>query len=399
MNEFLKGITLITGFFLILACRTGVNKGHPGFTNEKPEIPHINFVGMLPRQPEEKDVACIWYDDFDEVKPYLESEGSIDYTEHFDSLGGSMNAGFKKGEINGEGNRKLAFGDFPSNRNVVAPGKKFGEIYWRIYVKHEYGWKGTPAKMSRATSIVSANWQQAMIAHVWSGEKNSLTLDPASGVKEQTDNIKTKGYNDFENLTWLGNKPCSVFQITSTGESGYWVMVEAYAKLNTPGKSDGITRLWIDGRLEAERLNLNFRGSYAKHGINAVFLESYWNEGALKTEGRWFDNFVVSTKEIGPVTCPENPVLYRTPYHGPGSLETWEIEIATDHSGNDIVFKSGNPGTGDLIIVNTVTGIFSGSLKDHHALKPGTIYFCRIRQKSTNGVWSEWSRWHQPFKV
>ena len=30
-----------------------------------------------------------------------------------------------------------------------------------------------------------------MITHVWSGVGNSLTLDPASGVKEQSDSILT----------------------------------------------------------------------------------------------------------------------------------------------------------------------------------------------------------------
>ncbi len=94
-----------------------------------------------------------------------------------------MKAGFKKGDVIGEGDRKVAFGDFPNSSVTVKKGEKFDEIYWRIYVKHEHGWEGAPAKMSRATSIVSDNWQQAMIAHVWSGANNTLTLDPARGVR------------------------------------------------------------------------------------------------------------------------------------------------------------------------------------------------------------------------
>jgi len=395
VNSGYQVISLVVTLVLSEACHNESTDNN----GEKPEIPHIGFVGMNEEQPQEKDKACIWYDDFDEVKSYLESGGTIDYNESYGTQGGSMRAGFTKGDISGEGNRKLAFGDFPGGQNVVSPGKQFDEIFWRIYVKHEYGWKGAPAKMSRATSIVSPEWKQAMIAHVWSGDGNSLTLDPASGVKGQTDSIKTKGYNDFGNLTWLGNKPCSDFQISATEESGYWVSVEAYAKLNTPGKSDGVNRLWIDGRLEAERTNLNFRGSYTRHGINAVFLESYWNEGAPKTESRWYDNFVVSTNRIGPVSCPQNPVLYRTHYHGPGSLDTWEVELAKDYSGNDIVFKSGRLSSAAQVVISTGNGKFTGSLGDRIGLMTGEIYYCRIRQKSTNGSWSEWSRWHQPFRV
>jgi len=394
----LKAIIRVTIVVAIIDCDVDSKDESSGNRDETPEIPHINFVEMTDHQPQETDTACIWYDNFDEVKTYLESSGDIDSKEFFGIHGGSMKAGFKKGEVNGEGNRKLAFGDFPGGSPVILKGRHFDEIYWRIYVKHEYGWKGAPAKMSRATSIVSANWQQAMIAHVWSGENNSLTLDPARGVKEQTDTVQTLKYNDFDHLVWLGGKPGSAFQLSATDESGYWVIVEACVKLNTPGKNDGSCRLWIDGRLEAERLNLNFRGRYMKYGINAVFLESYWNEGALKTEGRWYDNFVVSTRPIGPVTCPPNPVLYKTPYHGPGKLEAWEAELAKDYTGNDVVFKSGTSGTGEQMSINKSTGTFTGLLLGHMQL-PSGIYFCRIRQKSTNGKWSEWSRWHQPFKV
>jgi hypothetical protein len=385
--------------YLLVMC----GRDHEAVTSERsgisPDIPRINDIGISNIQPQENDENVIWYDDFSGEKSYLESSGDLDYTQSFGNEGGSLKVGFRKGEINGEGNRKIVFGDFPDGSAVVKPGNHFDEIYWRIYVKHEYGWEGAPGKMSRATSIVSDKWQQSMIAHVWSGDSNSITLDPASGVKGQSDSIMTTGYNDFPNLRWLGNAPGSSFQISSATESGYWVMVEAGARLNTPGQADGFFRLWIDGRLEAERTKLNFRGSYTKHGINAVFLESYWNDGAVKTEKRWYDNFVVSTKPIGPVTCPGNPVLYKTPYHGPGTLDTWEAELSTDFNGEDVVFRSGKAGISDSIIVSTDNGSFAGSLENKTRLATGTIYYCRVRQKSSGGNWSDWSRWHQPFKV
>ena len=384
---------------LISFCTASNLNKQQGAKMTGPDIPHIQSIEINKIQPQENDPDVIWYDDFRNEKPYLESSGEIDSAESFGSGSGSMKAGFKKGEINGEGKRDLAFGDFPDGTNIVRKGEHFDEIYWRIYVKHEYGWEGAPAKMSRATSIVSDNWQQSMIVHVWSGEANSITLDPASGVKGQSDSILTRKYNDFDNLRWLGNKPCSAFQISSKEESAYWVLVEASTKLNTPGLSDGSCRLWIDGRLEAERTKLNFRGRYTKHGINAVFLESYWNEGASKTEKRYYDNFVVSTKPVGPVTCPVNPVLFKTPYHGTGQQESWEVELATAFTGNEIVYKSKVQGVNTGIIINTETGSFTGTLSGKTQLVSGVTYFCRIRQKGTGTNWSGWSRWHQPFKV
>lgn len=222
----------------------------------------IESVVPLEKQPHESDPATIWYDDFNGTeKPYGEREGELDSAESFGGSGKSLLGFYAKGS-QGAGNRKIFFGDSPDRRNVVRRGEKFEEIYWRIYVKHQPNWTGGgEAKLSRTTSLTSDKWTQAMIAHVWSGEGASLTLDPASGVRG--DRVVTTRYNDFANLHWLGSKPSSRFQFSSPEEGGWWVCVEARAKLNTPGKKDGINQLWIDGKLEAERKNLDWRGSYA----------------------------------------------------------------------------------------------------------------------------------------
>lgn len=404
MNKQIKMLAfpLIIMTVFLISCK-GEEVPHtpddPDVDTTMPVIPHIHSLEAVLNQPQESDTSVIWYDDFSGDKSYLESEGGLDNTESFGKTGGSMKAGFRQGDVAGEGNRKVAFGDFPSESGVIMNTRYFDEIFWRFYVNHQYSWLGAPGKMTRATSIVSENWQQAMIMHVWSGDGNSITLDPASGVSGQTDSIRTTKYNDFDNLSWLGNKPNSVFQISSSSESGYWIMVEAAVKLNTPGNSDGFCRLWIDGIADGERTNLNFRGSYTKHGINAIFLESYWNSGAVKTEGRWFDNFVISTRPIGPVTCQLNPKLFKTSYHGPGSMEAWEVEIASDRGGNDVVFRSGEIKETESLKADTINGSFTGSSSGDTHLKSGSMYYCRVRQKSSNGKWSEWSRWHQPFIV
>lgn len=363
------------------------------------ETPHIEYVEMSPYQYHEDSNQTIWYDDFSTSKKYMDSRGRVDTTVNFGDKGGSINVGFKKGDVFGNGDRKVAFGDFPGHGPILEKGSCFDEIYWRIYVKHEHGWEGSPAKMSRATSIVSKKWQQAMIAHVWNGSGPVLTLDPARGVYTQTDSILTTKYNDFDNLVWLGNSPRAKFPLTSSEESGYWVLVESRAKLNTPGKNNGINQLWIDGRLEAERRNLNFRGNYTKHGINAVFIESYWNNGSLKNQGRWYDNFVVSTAPIGPVTSPRNPTLTKTPYNGPGKLKFWEVELSSDFKGEEVVFQSNLLSDGEKVTLNKENGKFLGPLSGKIELTSGLIYYARVRQQGTNSQWSAWSRWHQGFKI
>jgi len=365
---------------------------------ENPETPRIDCVIPLPKQPHAKNPATIWYDDFDEaLKPYAEGKSPLDDKVAFGKQGKSMLCLYEKGK-HGSGGRRVFFGDSPAYVNkTVRRGEKFDEIYWRIYVKHQHGWKGSPGKMSRATSIVTSNWAQAMIAHVWSSHGSSLTLDPVCCVNG--DQVLTKKYNDWQGMKWLGNEPVSKFPIHATKESGYWVLVESRAKLNMPGKSDGVSQLWIDGRLECERRNLNFRGSYTKHGINAVFLEAYWNKGSHVTQSRWYDNFVISTEPIGPVVCPANPTVVKTPYRGPGKAGDWQVELAADYDGKDVVYQSNRLQPSNYVAIDVKHGKFVGNLAGKNALASGKIYFLRVRQRSSAGTLSDWSRWHQGFQV
>lgn len=364
---------------------------------EVPETPRIDSVVMKEAQPHENDEAVIWYDDFNGAeKNYPESSGALDEKQAFGGKGKSMLCLYEKGS-RGKGGRKVFFGDSPVYKPVKS-GNKYDDIYWRIYLKHQYGWTGGgAAKLSRATSIVSSRWAQAMISHVWSSEE-ALTLDPATGVRE--DKVITRQYNDFEMLKWLGNKPTSKFKIHSTKESGRWVCVEARARLNTPGQKDGINQLWIDGKLEAERRNLDWRGTYSEYGINAVFLEAYWNSGSPVTQSRWIDNFVISTEPIGPVVCSRNPILIKTPYHGSGKQKAWEVEIAVGYTKEEqIVWASNLMKDSDSVRVGADTGNFLSQLSGKDRLDISQTYCARVRQQSDEGIWSNWSEWHQPFGV
>ncbi|XZE56183.1 hypothetical protein SH139x_002278 [Planctomycetaceae bacterium SH139] len=371
---------------------------------QPPQVPRIDSVVMADNQPHQDDPAVIWYDDFDlpqRQEQYPEKSGKLSQEVRFGNTGTSLEMAYPRGS-QGIGGRKVFFGDSPTNRRQTLRGdESFDDIYWRIYVKHPADWKGGgPAKLSRATSLVPPGWRQAMIAHVWSSGE-ALTLDPASGVKNGS--VVTTGYNDFPNLKWLGNKPTSQFKLHGDDGLGWWVCVEARAKLNTPGKNDGVNQLWIDGRLEAERRNLDWRGTFDERGINAIFLEAYWNEGSPVDQARWIDNFVISTKPIGPVVCSTNPTILKTSYIGPGYQHSWQAEIAERDSmgaavGNP-VWRSLMQADSNQVTINLENGEFLGRLSQSSSLANDTSYLIRVRQRSSNGQWSLWSDWHQPFQT
>ena len=384
----------VRSLVLVLFCAT-LARPPAAPAQEKPAVPRIASVTISSRQPQEDEPETIWFDDFDGAsRQYSEMSGpTLDTQTKFGNFGQAMRCFYARGSP-GEGNRKVFFGDSPV-LPIARSGEKFDEIYWRLYVKHQDGWTGGgPAKLSRATSIVSGNWSQAMISHVWSSGE-SLTLDPASGV--EGDRVVTTTYNDFDRLHWLGNRPVTETKVSSTDESGWFVCVEARVKLNTPGLKDGENQLWIDGRLESERTGLDWRGSYTAYGINAVFLEAYWNDGSPVDESRWYDNFVISTKRIGPVLCPLNLKVYKNRYRGPDSQAAWEVEIAMDREGQRLVWRSNPVTDGDSVDVDADHGSFVGKLAGRERLAPGSYHYLRVRQQSASGVWSDWSRWHQEF--
>lgn len=192
------------------------------------------------------------------------------------------------------GNLKVTFGRNPLG-SIYQSSQDFADIYWRMRVKHQPGWGGSPAKLSRATAFSGADWSQAMIAHLWSSGE-ILKGDPASCVAAGA--VACSGYNDFDNLDWLGQLP-GVTPIFSTADSGQWRCVEGHARLNTPGLANGVFEFWIDDEVEASTSDLDWRGSWTDYGINAVFFENHWNDGSPVEQRRWFDDLAIATTRIG----------------------------------------------------------------------------------------------------
>lgn len=252
------------------------------------------------------DPAVIWCDSFetDELGPG-ETVGEKYY--EFDDDNGefarttadrahgdySLRARYQTGEIDA-GHLILNFGRNPLGSQTQNQ-RDFREVYWRVYVKLAPGFVGHPDKYSRATIFANTNWAQAMIAHIWAEGNDSayLALDPATGIDAQG-NLVTTQWNDFPNLRWLGLRVG-----TTQMDAGRWYCLESRVRLNATGVGDGVFQFWIDGNLEAERTDLNWVGPWNQYGINALMLETYWNNTSPRDQDRYFDAFVVSTKRIG----------------------------------------------------------------------------------------------------
>jgi hypothetical protein len=379
---------------LILMFSLAVSRGAAGVEGIGPPL-RVASITPAAEQPAQHDPAVIFYDDFASA-PQVGGARYLEYDTAHDGFvwspdgglrGGAMRCQFAKGQVTA-GGLKVLFGRNPLGRGIRRE-ETFNEIYWRLYVKHEKGWEGNPAKLARATCLAGEDWSQGLIAHVWGGKGDVLCIDPATGIR---DGVKTTvHYNDFDHLKWLGlrNGQTPIF---SPAESGRWVCVESHVKLNRSRQSDGVFELWVDGKLEASRTNLDWHGTWNAYAINAVFLENYWNTGSLKRQARWFDDFVISTRAIGPILATTPPVITRTS----GDAEAgWEVELAADPRGDDVVWRSKLlPADTVSLTVDSAGGNFSGSRADKSDLAAGQVYWTRIRSRGD----LEWSPWHAPFR-
>src|SRR5690606_34926142 len=64
-----------------------------------------------------------------------------------------------------------------------------------------------------------------------------------------------------------------------------------------------------------------------------------------------------------------------------------------------VVWRSQRLGPEERVVVDTTNGEFVGPLRGVDRLAPNETFRCRARQQSSDGAWSDWSRWHQTFRT
>lgn len=85
-------------------------------------------------------------------------------------------------------------------------------------------------------------------------------------------------------------------------ENNRWYCLEQYAKMNTPGRNDGILRGWVDGRPAFEKTDIRMRDVDTLK-IEAVWINVYhggtW--AARSDDHLYIDEVVIARRYIGPL--------------------------------------------------------------------------------------------------
>ena len=86
---------------------------------------------------------------------------------------------------------------------------------------------------------------------------------------------------------------------------GKWHCSELMVKLSSPGKRDGIVRLWVNGKLCTNFTDVPLRDAqHADLKLSLLLYSHYFHPGSPKDQVHWADQLVVATEYIGPVAPP-----------------------------------------------------------------------------------------------
>jgi hypothetical protein len=233
----------------------------------------------------------LWFDDFESGKALnadyqdVNTDGfSVVTTDKF-SGSHSLCQKYAVGQVDAGWIIKVNNSGFPSH------------LFVRWYHKFDRDFNGFPPKMERMRYRPrTGDYKSVWGVHCWI--QNSKVVADVSAPNSTQAN--STGYLPVA---------VSKFSFADTMNLGRWVCFETEVLLNTPGKPDGLYRMWADDSLIVERKNVDLTGSFNQLA-NEVMLDCYWNGGSPKAQNRYFDNFVISTQRIGQLKSSQTtPVI------------------------------------------------------------------------------------------
>lgn len=167
------------------------------------------------------------------------------------------------------------FGDHPS-----VGGDRVDEVWLKYWVKFEPGYvwpqSGQKTALLNATDGVSTQRRYQVMPYVSS---TGTWFVQHSYIDD---------WRFFDKAQNVGT-PVQVAM-------GQWMKIKLYTRMNTPGVSNGIIRLWIDDVLKMDYDNVNLREN-TSYGFGKLIMGTYATPGSGSDGFEWFDGWVMSSAD------------------------------------------------------------------------------------------------------
>jgi hypothetical protein len=187
------------------------------------------------------------------------------------------------------------YGDFHFGDHSTVRGAKVEEVWLKFYSRFDPG------------SVWPNRSQKLAILNVTDGQ--SLTRRYQIYVYVRPNGQYAVDRSDISVWEFFG-----LYQNVGTPAAvrfGQWDKIKLYAKLNTPGRADGIVRLWVNDQLKVQYTDVNIRKNTA-YGFGKLNLSSYSTQAGGSNGAQWWDSFQLSaTDPESTGTVPEPPTEVR----------------------------------------------------------------------------------------
>lgn len=191
----------------------------------------------------------------------------------------------------------LRWGNGPDGPGVDSPGEDFDEVWVRYTLKTGDDWPGYEiGDVGEIIAANGANWGIATETAIRGDGAGRLR--PLGWTCIFDGALACNGSNDWSGglqLIWQDAGPSTIFGGDSAGVER---CLEAHMRLNTPGAADGEAQVWIDGNLETDVTDVDFRGTWTDYGLNALRFTNYAEPPPMPLDF-WVDDVVIATERIG----------------------------------------------------------------------------------------------------
>jgi hypothetical protein len=174
-------------------------------------------------------------------------------------------------------------------------GTKVEEVWLRFYSKFSAGmvWPNRSQKMAIFNLTNGVDNERRYQVYVY--------VDP--------DGYYAVDHSDIANWRFYGLPQNVGTAVPARGDQ--WDKIKLYVRLNTPGQSNGIVRMWVNDQLKVEYTNVPIRAN-TSYGMNRLILSNSATQQAVSSGYQWWDSWRLSlTDPDQSATAPAAPTNLR----------------------------------------------------------------------------------------
>lgn len=186
------------------------------------------------------------------------------------------------------------YADFYFGDHSSVGGDKVEEVYLKL-----------SSKFSSQYDTWPSNSHKIALLNLTDGESNDRRYQVMVNVDRDGRYFVEHSYIDTWQFFGLsqntGGDPAGV-------RYGQWDDLKLYVRLNTPGASDGIIRLYVNEELKVDYTNVNIRQN-TSYGLNKLILSSYATDQSMASGYQYYDDWSISSIEpndwVSPLPAPQ----------------------------------------------------------------------------------------------